>query len=78
MKKMKKINKLKLNQLSKDSLESSQMNQIRGGTFCYWSEDNFKANEYSGKCSCACGLLSEGDYYDADGLNYQAGYLAYD
>ena len=59
---MKKIAKLKLSQLNKDSMNSRQKSQIMGGYFCYWGFDNLEANEREGKCSCPC--WSGVDYYD--------------
>ena len=72
---MKKIERLKLSQLSKDSLAERQMSQLIGGNYCYWSMDNYNANNGSGVCSCDCGYGSEGDYYSASGLNTWASYL---
>jgi len=65
---MRSIDKLKLSQLSKDSIETRQMNQLRGGIYCYWSDENQKANENEGKCSCVC-LANYVDYYGIDGIS---------
>lgn len=68
---MKKIEKLKLNQLSKEELKKRELNQIRGGSCCkcccgyQWegdssTGDNYSANLAAGHTSsygdiCACG-----------------------
>ena len=71
---MKTIVKLKLSQINKDSVESRQMSQIMGGTFCYYGpgSDNQKANDNEGKCSCECMGIN---YYSSDGLNLEASFL---
>ena len=70
---MKKIVKLKLGQLNKDSMVERQMAQLMGGNFCYWSLDNQVANDTQGKCSCLCNNC---DYYDSSaGLQCEASSL---
>lgn len=70
---MKKLKKIKLNALSQSNLKDRDMNQIYGGNYCVFSQQNSKANEGSGKCSCSCstndyysqGLKAMGDFYKA-------------
>ena len=69
---MKTIAKLKLSQLNKDSMELRQMSQIMGGIYCYWGEENQKANENEGKCSCNC---AGEDYYGMFGIKEHASLL---
>jgi hypothetical protein len=56
------------------------MNQLKGGTFCKdgLESRNQLANENEGKCSCACDLDPNVDYYSQEGLHGQAAYLKYD
>ena len=73
---MKKIPFLKLSQLNKSSMASKQLNQIRGGNYCWHSYENRVANKEAGKCSCYCATNMEevdapDDYY-ADSLHYDA------
>lgn len=61
---MRKLEQLKLNELSKADLKEREMAKLYGGTYCGntgYPGDNFKFNEAKGTCSCACiyGL----DYY---------------
>ena len=51
---MKKLNSIKLNGLNKSNLELREMSHIYGGNYCAFGDDNLKANEGQGKCSCYC------------------------
>ena len=67
---MKKLGKLKLNQLSKDALENREMNHLKGGASCgclysgdqcssgddYWGGSSTAANKRAngGPCGCVC------------------------
>lgn len=68
---MKKLSKIKLNDLSKSNLTEREMSSLQGGTYCFWDAANQAANEDAGTCSCYCYPNREG-YYNADGLNTQA------
>ena len=72
---MKTINKLKLSQLNKDSMESRQMSQIMGGNYCAWGDENRDANGNEGKCSCVCNKGE--DYYGTYGINADAWLFKY-
>ncbi len=73
MQKMKKLESLKLNALSKSNLKDREMGRIYGGNYCAFEGENKEANTGSGKCSCAC----SGDYYGSTGLNSQAEFYKY-
>ena len=68
---MKKIERLKLGQLNKDSMGAGQQSQLWGGGFCYWSQENYEANGET-KCSCVCW---GSDYYSPDGFEYETSIL---
>lgn len=58
---MKQIERLKLNQLSKDELQKRELKQIRGGE----------------RCKCCCGYSGDpggAPFYENALANYQAGY----
>ena len=59
-KNMKKIEKLKLNQLSKDELKKRELNQIKGGS--------------DECCKCCCGYVFEGGSSTME--NYSANFAA--
>lgn len=67
---MKKLNSIKLNGLNKSNLELREMSHIYGGNYCAFGDDNLKANEGQGKCSCYCSFSN--DYYSATGLSHEA------
>ena len=73
---MKRIQKIILSQLVKDSLTQRQEAQLWGGNYCYWSEENQNANDDEGKCSCWCDGF---DYYDTtNGISAMAQFAKYD
>lgn len=51
---MKELKKIKLGALSKSNLEDHEMGKILGGTYCYWGDTNYQANDDQGLCSCYC------------------------
>lgn len=51
---MKELKRLKLNAISKSSMEDREMSKIYGGVYCAFGDDNRSANEGSGTCSCYC------------------------
>lgn len=68
---MKKISVIKLGNMNHESLEKYEMDFLTGGYYCSGGIDNFKANNYSGLCSCFCGG-AYGDY--SSGLSGDAAY----
>ena len=72
---MKKITKLKLSNLNKNSIVERQLALLMGGNYCYWGDANQAANEAEGVCSCIC-YGSECYYTDSTyGIQNAAGYL---
>ena len=64
---MKRIQKIVLSQLAKDSLTEREEAQLMGGTYCYLgpASENQAYNEAEGKCSCIC---EAGEDYYSDSI----------
>lgn len=55
---MKRLTKLRLNEVSKTNLLDSEMKLILGGNYCAFGYENQVANINEGKCSCICSEYS--------------------